>query len=271
MSSRPFNPLYRLSLISAVIALALALGVTVVAQDTAGYGKRGPRLRFDASTHDFGEMRDDSGKVSHNWTFYNDGDEPLEIVGTRPSCGCTASVVSSDPIEPGEQGVLTVTFDPAGQHGTVRKSLTVSSNDPSEPHKLLTIRAKVEVVVEEVVPGVHPKITGQSLLMGDCASCHAAPATGKTGEALYTAVCAMCHGAEGQGNERGPSLREPDYLASRDDDDLDVAIAYGTSNPQMPGFSEIMGGPLSEAQVKSLVTLIRRWGPLSAAETELRD
>jgi mono/diheme cytochrome c family protein len=261
--------LFRFAIVSAVFIFAV--GTTLIAQQASGYGKRGPRLRFDASVHNFGEMKDDAGKATYDWVFYNDGDEPLRITGTRPSCGCTASVVTADPIAPGEQGVLLVTFDPAGQHGTIRKTLTVSSNDPSEPNLLLTIKAKVEVVIEEVVPGQHPKITGQSLLMGDCASCHAAPAEATSGAPLYTAVCAMCHGTEGQGNERGPSLRDPDYLASRDDDDLNVAIAYGTSNPRMPGFSEIMGGPLSDAQVKSLVELIRRWGPLSAAAPHLRD
>ena len=269
MSFRLHDQRLRFGLVSAVLVLVLV--AVAIAQDDSGYGKRGPRLRFDTTVHDFGEVRDDSGKVTYDWTFYNDGDEPLRIVGTRPSCGCTASVVTDDPIPPGGKGVLSVTFDPAGQHGTVRKSLTVSCNDPSEPHLLLTIRAKVEVVVEEVEPGGHPKITGQSLLMGDCASCHAEPAKGKSGEPLYAAICTMCHGTAGQGNERGPSLREPDYLASHDDDDLNVAIAYGTANPHMPGFSEIMGGPLSEAQVNSLVELIRRWGPLSATATGPRD
>ena len=156
VSSRWHDPLLRFGLVSALLVLVPV--AVAIAQDDSGYGKRGPRLRFDTTVHDFGEIRDDSGKVTYDWMFYNDGDEPLRIVGTRPSCGCTASVVTDDPIPPGGKGVLSVTFDPAGQHGTVRKSLTVSCNDPSEPHVLLTIRAKVEVVDDDVEPGGHPRI-----------------------------------------------------------------------------------------------------------------
>jgi cytochrome c553 len=236
-----------------------------------GYGTRGPRLRFDAALHDFGDLRDDQDKVSYDWVFHNDGDEPLRILGTRPSCGCTASVVTDPEVLPGGHGVLRVTFDPAGQHGSVRKTLSVNSNDPTDPHVLLTIKAKVTVVERPLEPGAHPRTTGQSLLMGDCASCHAEPAADKRAEALYTAVCAMCHGEQAEGGEHGPSLRTPDYLATRDDQELGVAISYGTSNPGMPGFSRTMGGPLTDEQILSLVEVIRRWGPLSAPSPEPGD
>lgn len=253
------------------MALLVGPGSAAVEEDGTGYGKRGPRLRFDGTLHDFGDLRDDQDKVSHDWVFHNDGDEPLQILGTRPSCGCTASIVSEASVPPGGQGVLRVTFDPAGQHGSVRKTLAVNSNDPTDPHVLLTIKARVAVVEQPLEPGAHPRVTGQSLLMGECASCHAEPADGKTAEALYASVCAMCHGAQAEGGAHGPSLRTPDYLATRDDEELGVAISYGTSNPGMPGFSRTMGGPLTEEQVLSLVEVIRRWGPLSAAAPEPRD
>jgi mono/diheme cytochrome c family protein len=250
----------------APVVLGVVVVLVIATHPAVGsdYGTRGPRLRFDARTHDFGELRSDQGAVAYRWVYHNDGDAPLKILSTRPSCGCTATVVEEGEVSPGETGTLEVTFDPSRQHGTVRKTLAVTSNDPSEPSVLLTIRAKVEVVTPpEPEAGAHPPIRGQSLLMGDCATCHAQPASGKTGEPLWSAVCAMCHGPEGEGTEHGPGLRAPDYLSSRDDEDLATAIAYGTSNPRMPGFVELMGGPLSQEQVSSLVELVRRWGPLS--------
>ena len=98
--------------------------------------------------------------------------------------------------------------------------------------------------------------------MGDCASCHSKPAAAKQGADLYAAICEMCHGPEGEG-DRGPSLRSPDYLESHTDQELETGIAYGTANPRMPGFAEMMGGPLSQSQIRSLVQLIRSWGPLT--------
>jgi mono/diheme cytochrome c family protein len=255
-----------------VLGLAVAAAAVVVGGAEGEYGKRGPRLRFETTTHDYGNLRTDQGVVTHRWIYHNDGDEPLRIIGTRPSCGCTATVVERGEIPPGGRGALEVTFDPSGQRGTVRKTLAVTSNDPTDPSVLLTIRARVEVVAPpEPEPGAHPPTGGQSLLMGDCASCHAEPAAGKTGEPLWSVVCAMCHGSEGQGGEHGPSLRTADYLSSRDDEALSVAIAYGTSNPRMPGFAELMGGPLSEEQVRSLVELVRRWGPLPGKYEGPRD
>ena len=254
------------------MAWVLAFATATVWGAEGEYGKRGPRLRFESQTHDFGQLRSDQGTVTYRWVYYNDGDEPLRILGTRPSCGCTATVVEDSEIPPGGQGALEITFDPSAQRGTVRKTLAVTSSDPTDPHLLLTIRAKVEVVAPpEPEPGVHPPTGGQSLLMGDCATCHAQPAKGKTGQPLWAVVCAMCHGSEGQGAEHGPSLRTPDLLSSSDDEDLTVAIAYGTSNPRMPGFAELMGGPLSEEQVRSLVELVRRWGPLPEKSEEPRD
>ena len=222
-----------------------------------------PSIRFEKTFHDFGEIKSDQ-KVEFDWVFRNEGGAPLQILGTRTSCGCTLTLVENDVIPPGGTGSIRMTFDPAGQNGSVRKNLSVNSNDPSRPAVRLTMRAKVLAVEVPREPGSHPPTSGQSLLMGECASCHAAPAEGKTGAELYNAVCGMCHGAQAEG-QLAPSLRNPSYLNARSDDELAEGIAYGTANPNMPGFSELMGGPLSEAQIRSLVELLRSWGPSEGA------
>jgi cytochrome c553 len=240
-----------------LVAACVALAAVSVASDS-GTGK--PRIRFDALTHDFGEIRSDQ-KVEHLWVFHNDGDAPLEIVQLLTSCGCTMTVLDSKVVAPRAGGTIKVVFDPAGQQGSVRKSLSVVSNDPDGGRTLLTVKAFVRPVdTAQVSSGGHPPFTGQSLLMGPCASCHAEPSRGKHGAELYAAICAMCHGAEGTGG-RAPTLRDPGYLEGNSDDRLVEAIAFGTANPRMPGFSELMGGPLSEEQIRSVVQLLRHWGP----------
>ncbi|HZN55161.1 MAG TPA: DUF1573 domain-containing protein [Candidatus Polarisedimenticolaceae bacterium] len=220
-----------------------------------------PAIRFESTTHDFGTIDSDK-KQTFSWAYRNTGDATLEILNTSPSCGCTASVAEPRRVEPGAAGALAVTYDPAGQSGDVRKTLTVVTNDPAHPRTILTLRARVVPNEAETLANGHPRFTGQSLLMGSCAGCHATPSAGKTGAALWEATCAMCHGKTGEGG-LAPGLRAPDYLASHDDAALDLAIAYGTSNPKMPGFSEAMGGPLNAGQVASLVKLLRTWGPIS--------
>lgn len=243
----------------------LAVAVIACVLATLALAASEPRLHFDKTTHDFGEIRSDEPQ-EFLWPYSNAGDGPLEIVGTKPQCGCTATLLDGEQIAPGEGGTMRVTFDPAGLDGTIRKSLAVMSNDPVNPRMLLSLRATVIPVQIELAEGEHPPIAGQSMLAGDCASCHAAPAAGTRGEALYAAVCAMCHGDTGTGTALAPGVLAADYLASRSDEELAIAIAYGTANPKMPGFSDLMGGPLDEAQVDSLVALLRQWGPAPRAE-----
>ena len=236
-----------------------ALGLLLVAAVAAAAAAGGPAIVFEQTTHDFGELVGDD-KVEHRWVFNNEGDETLEILNTKTSCGCTMSLGKGTLVAPGGTGELRVTFDAAGQSGRLRKTLSVMSNDPERPIVRLTIRAVVTPIEYEPIEGEHPPILGQSLLMGNCAGCHSAPAAGKTGGALWNEVCAMCHGATGLG-ARGPSLRAHSFLETRTDEELNLGIAYGTANPRMPGFSQLMGGPLDEAQVASLVSLLREWGP----------
>ena len=207
-----------------------------------------PTIRFDKTTHDFGAIPSNQ-KHDVSWAYHNDGNAPLTIIAMNPSCGCTASVADPKSVPPGGSGALKITYDPAGQSGDVRKTLTIVTNDPSHPRTILTILAKVASADDEVLANGHPRFAGQSLLMGSCASCHAAPAQGKTGTALWEAVCAMCH------HRTGEALGA--FVASHDDAALTQAIAYGTANPKMPGFSSLMGGPLDDAQVASLVKLLR--------------
>lgn len=220
-------------------------------------GAPGPRIRFGQTTHDFGTLTSQE-IVRFSWPYRNEGNAPLVITGTKPSCGCTATAIDESPVAVGESGVLEVTFDPKGIRGTVRKSLAIMSNDPVHPRVLLTIRADVRIPEEPRAEGAHPPIEGQSLLMGECAGCHAAPASGKSGAELWGAVCAMCHGAEGEGVS-APALRDAAWLSANDDESIAQMITYGTANPGMPGFSALMGGPLSEGQIDSLVLLIRSW------------
>jgi mono/diheme cytochrome c family protein len=243
----------------AIVAIFAALFAARTMAATADVPVPAPSIRFDALTHDFGAIPS-SAKRTFSWPYRNEGSSPLEITATVPSCGCTASVAEPTTVPAGGAGALAVTYDPTGQSGDVRKTITVLTNDPVHPRTILTILAKVTADENAPAPGAHPRITGQSLLMGACTSCHAAPARGKTGAALWTAVCAMCHGASGEGAS-APALRATADHVIPDDAALASAIAYGTANPKMPGFSELMGGPLDAAQVASLVALIRGWEP----------
>ncbi len=100
-----------------------------------------PVIEFDKEIHDFGKLIRGE-KVSYGFKFRNTGKSDLVISQVKTSCGCTVSRFPKEPVKPGEERVITVTFDSSGRKGIQNKSITVLSNcQPST--KVLRIKAKV--------------------------------------------------------------------------------------------------------------------------------
>jgi hypothetical protein len=85
-------------------------------------------LKFDATTHDFGDIPD-TERVSHTFKFVNSGEESVTIASVNGSCGCTAGTLVKNEYAPGESGEITATFDPTNRQGVQPKTLTVSLKD----------------------------------------------------------------------------------------------------------------------------------------------
>ncbi len=103
---------------------------------------KGPQLTFEETSHDFGKVKE--GKIlNYTFKFVNKGKSTLEIKDVRTSCGCTAALVSSKKIEPGNEGTLRVELDTSNRSGKMTRNITITSNDPDEPNKTLTVSAEV--------------------------------------------------------------------------------------------------------------------------------
>lgn len=100
-------------------------------------------LKFENTIHDFGDIQEQNGKVTCTFNFTNEGMEPLVLSQVRPSCGCTASEWTKEPVLPGEKGYVKATFNPSGRPGQFYKSITVSSNDSAQPTMALIIKGQV--------------------------------------------------------------------------------------------------------------------------------
>lgn len=94
-----------------------------------------PKISFESVVHDFGTFDEDGGNVSAEFRFSNTGNEPLEITSVRATCGCTVPEYSREPIAPGENGVIKVTYNPKGRPGKFDKSIFVYSNN--EPSRMI--------------------------------------------------------------------------------------------------------------------------------------
>lgn len=102
------------------ILLLMAVIVTVFAAD-----KTKAQIKFEQTTYDFGNIKEDGGKVSHDFIFTNNGTEPLKILNARAECGCTRPEYPKEEIAPGESAVIKVTYNPLGRPGGFTKVVTV--------------------------------------------------------------------------------------------------------------------------------------------------
>lgn len=99
-------------------------------------------MDFNERIHDFGKV-DPETEVSYTFKVMNTGDKPLVIEEAKASCGCTVPKKPTEPIAPGEEGELEVSFkSKPGQFGPQNKSVTVTANVP-EKQVILRITADV--------------------------------------------------------------------------------------------------------------------------------
>ena len=108
-----------------------------------------PRIVFREVLHDFGTV-EQGDQVNHLFKFTNQGSRDLRIESVKTSCGCTAAVISSEVISPGQEGTISATFDTSRFFGERVKTVSVHSNDPLQPVTTLTLQGAitVEVAVE---------------------------------------------------------------------------------------------------------------------------
>lgn len=101
-----------------------------------------PVVEFEKDIHDFGTLIQGE-KATFNFKFKNSGRENLVITQVKSSCGCTVPQYPKEPIKPGEEGVIKVSFDSSGRKGVQSKSVNVVHN--GQPNSTI-IRIKAMVV-----------------------------------------------------------------------------------------------------------------------------
>lgn len=118
-----------------------------------------PVITFTKTTHDFGRINEADGRVTTIFEFKNEGMEPLVLSNVRASCGCTTPKWTKTPVEPGQTGSISVTYNPNGRPGKFQKSITVTSN-AEQPTVKLYIKG-------EVIPKAAKQVNKYPVKMGD--------------------------------------------------------------------------------------------------------
>ena len=106
-----------------------------------------PLIKFNKDIHDFGTIEKGS-KVVTEFEFVNNGKSVLTIEDVKTSCGCTTATPEKKEYQPGEKGIIPVTFDSSRFSHKITKTITVFSNDPENPKYYLKIMGVVESEIE---------------------------------------------------------------------------------------------------------------------------
>ncbi len=118
--------------------------VDIVPQTTASLEAKVasyPVMSFAKNDHNFGTITEGE-IVNHKFSFTNTGKAPLVIISAKGSCGCTVSEWPKEPIAPGEQGEMLVTFNSNGKPNLQSKKVTITANT-KVGKETLTIKAMV--------------------------------------------------------------------------------------------------------------------------------
>ncbi|GAX60687.1 hypothetical protein SCALIN_C13_0204 [Candidatus Scalindua japonica] len=108
--------------------------------------RKKPKIFFEHPDFNFDKVYK-GNKVEHVYKFENRGNDTLEIQKVKPSCGCTAVVLSHNTILPGKTGEIKATFNSRSYRGHARKTIAVLSNDPDTPSYKLTLSGEI---IEEI-------------------------------------------------------------------------------------------------------------------------
>ncbi|MBQ0080123.1 MAG: DUF1573 domain-containing protein [Alistipes sp.] len=100
-------------------------------------GRAQSSLVFKEYEWNFGQIMEDGGKVSHDFIFTNENDDPVIILGASTSCGCTKAYFSREPIKNGGSSSIRIEYDPMYSPGIFHQSISVHTNHGSMTKKLV--------------------------------------------------------------------------------------------------------------------------------------
>jgi len=134
-SNDKVNPQYRLSFTANII--------DDNANQVSSNNNASARLVVDQRKHDFGNVAEGK-KVDLHVKLKNSGSKPLNIEKVKSSCGCTATILSKNELNPGESANLKIELDTSGRKGRLSRTVTIHSNDPIEPQQVITLLVNIE-------------------------------------------------------------------------------------------------------------------------------
>ena len=137
----------------------------------------GAKISFTELEHNYGTLQK-GGNGDCEFTFTNEGNEPLILSNVKASCGCTTPSYTQKPVMPGQQGTIHVKYN-TNNVGAFSKTVTVTSNAVNDGGRVvLRIKGNVkqDAAPNEVKPqDAQPKMNNKPIQVKD-APAQVAPA-----------------------------------------------------------------------------------------------
>ena len=104
-----------------------------------------PVMSFKEEKINFGDVPQ-GPQVNGEFEFTNTGQSVLVIKKIQPACGCTGLVADEKKeFQPGETGKIKFTFNTEGRSGVNEKTITIETNHPVQPTKVVSFVANILV------------------------------------------------------------------------------------------------------------------------------
>ncbi len=131
-------------MIRTFLSMAVLLTVMVFSTAAEENEKKGPVLTFENDQQDYGTVYvDDLPDGNLVIKFANTGDEPLVINNVRACCGTRVMSWPREPIMPGEEETIEVSFRLAPRPHRISRTVTVNYNNEERPTQRYRIVGQV--------------------------------------------------------------------------------------------------------------------------------
>jgi hypothetical protein len=104
-------------------------------------------LKWEQTTLELHPTPADKQAVGH-FKYQNAGKTPVRFKSVHASCGCTTAQTQKDEVPPGGTGEITATFNIGDRTGLQVKTVTVETEDPTNPKTVLTLRTIIPQQLE---------------------------------------------------------------------------------------------------------------------------
>lgn len=119
---------------------------TIDANSQSKNANKRPKITFEQTYFDYGTIIEgESGVAVFN--IKNEGNLPLIINNITASCGCIVSAWSKEQVLPGQKSQIKVIYN-TNIIGEIKRSVTVTTNDPNQTRIVLILTGKV---IEKII------------------------------------------------------------------------------------------------------------------------